>query len=316
MKLLEDLIVARREKGLTQERLAALVGTDRQGIHRLERGVGSFELLNKVMAALDYHITGLARGATLPEQLVNRRSKLKLSIAEVARRAGVTAATIARLEQGEASVASVIKVLAALGTSKMGRKKPTYTIVTPLAAGEKDKRFTPIGLLRAFEAVWGPIDLDPCGHPESPVRAQRRILQSEGGDGLRDEWTGNFVFMNPPFSAATSWLKRANEMYAAGKAKVIVGLIPAKTDSAYFQDHIVPVCDVGFLRGRLQFGRGAGNEADTRKSAPFATMLIIWGAAEREIEHFRSLRPSVWMMRPRNPEVEDGAHMLRTLEPA
>jgi hypothetical protein len=141
-------------------------------------------------------------------------------------------------------------------------------------------------------------------------------MLSEGGDGLRDVWDGGFTYMNPPFSAATSWLKRAHEMFAAGKVGVIVGLVPAKTDSVYFQDYIVPNCDVGFLRGRLQFGREAGAEADKRNRAPFATMLIIWGASRAEIEHFRSLRPSVWMLRQREEERQDESEVVGVLEMA
>jgi len=206
------------------------------------------------------------------------------------------------METGGGSIATVLKVLDVLGTKKMARQKPQTTILTPLSAADKDKRFTPLVLLEKIEAVWGAIDLDPCGHIESPVRATRRILLSEGGDGLLDDWNGRLVFLNPPFSAATSWLRRANEMHAAGKVEVIVGLVPAKTDSTYFQDHVVPQCDVGFLRGRVQFGREAGAEADKRNRAPFATMLIIWGATRAEIEHFRSLQASVWMMRQREGE--------------
>lgn len=306
LNLLDDLAAARREKGLTQEMLAERVKAGKQAIYRMEMGVGSFPLMIRVMEALDYHIVGLARGASLAEQFRHRREKLKLSKAEVARRAGIMVNTVAALEDGGGSIASAVKVLGALGTTKMRRKEPTFTIVTPLKAGEKDKRFTPVELLTALEAVWGPISLDPCGHVESPVVADRRILLSESGDGLVDEWRGHFVFANPPFSGATAWMRRANEMHTMGIANIVCMLTPAKVDNAYFQTHLVPHCDVIFFRGRLQFGRGEGQANDKRNAAPFPTMLLLWGARRAEIEHFRSLWPCVVMEhdKPRPREIE------------
>lgn len=311
--LLEELALARRQNGLSQEALASRVMVDRQAIYRLESGVGSFALMLRVMGALDFHVTGLARGMTLADQFGNRRRALDLGKAEVARRADIMANTVSALEAGGGSIASALKVLAAIGTSKMARKKPMQVMMSPLRVGEKDKRFTPVALLQALETVFGPISLDPCGHVESPVVAEQRILLSEGGDGLRDDWGGRFCFMNPPFSGATEWLKRASEVHAKGAVDVVVGLVPAKTDSVYFQTEIVPNCDVGFLRGRMQYGSAKGAEVDKRNRAPFATMLIAWGASREEIEHFRSLYPSVWMMheraRPRENKLQDALCM-------
>lgn len=299
VNLLEELAVARRERGMTQSDLAARTGTDRQGIHRLEHGVGSLDLLVRVMVELNFHIVGLARGRYLPEQLRNRRHNLRLSKLDTARRASITPATLVRMEAGGGSITTILKVLDAIGGTKMARQKHTPSILTPHSTGDRDKRFTPVALLEKLEKVWGEIDLDPCAHIESPVRAKRRILVSEGGDGLRDEWCGHFAYMNPPYSGAALWLKRADEMHAAGKVGVVVALVPARTESAYFQDHIAGRCDVGFVRGRIQFGREAGAPPDKRNHAPFPVMLIIWGASSAQIEHFRTLQPSVWMLRER-----------------
>jgi DNA-binding XRE family transcriptional regulator len=308
--LKDELAEARRGKGLTQSTLAKIVNTDEQGIYRLEAGVGSFSLLLRIMAALDFHIIGLARGMTLAEQFGNRRRAMMLSKAEAARRAGIMVNTVTALEAGQGSVASALKLLTVLGTRRMKRKKPTFTIVTPLAAGEKDKRFTPIELLNILEQVWGPISLDPCGHAQSPVKAGRRILLSEGGDGLRDEWQGDFVYCNPPFSAATAWLKRAAEMYDAGKVGVVATLIPAKVDSVYFQTELAPRCDTIFLRGRLQFGRVAGEE-DKATRAPFPAMLVVLGATKTEIEQFMDLNPCLGMMHDGERPREIGRPMTR-----
>lgn len=300
-EILSDIARARREKGLTQGDLGRRVKVDRQAITRLEQGVGSLVLLHRVMAALDYHLVGFAGGSTLSEQIGNRRKALRLAKAEVARRAGVSRATVAAIEAGTGSISSLIEVLAVLGTKRMGRRKPQLIPLAPLNAAERDKRFTPQHFLDTIALVWGDIDLDPCAHIESPVRARRRILLQEGGDGLRDDWAGRVVYLNPPFSRAFTWLQRADEMWTAGKVEVVIALLPARTDGTYFHDRLAKICDIGFLRGRLQFSRGEGQQ-DLATRAPFPSMVVIWGASNEEIEHFAQLCPTVWL--ERSPDLE------------
>lgn len=155
MNLIEELALARRQNGFSQETLAERADANRQGIYRLENGVGSFGLMLRVMAVLDFHIVGLARGSTLAEQFGNRRRALKLSKVEVARRADIMVNIVSALEDGQGSVASALKVLTAIGTSRMARNKPMQVMMSPLRMGEKDKRFTPVALLAVLEVGFG-----------------------------------------------------------------------------------------------------------------------------------------------------------------
>lgn len=294
LNLIQDLAAARREKGLSQAQLAGLVDADRQAVARLESGVGSVAFLLRVMTALDYHLSGLARGATLPDQVKNRRNVMSLSIDELARRAGISPTTLIALECGKGTVAPLLKVLAVIQTSRTERRKPNLTPYLPSLVGERDSRFTPVEFVDILEEVWGHIDLDPCAHIESPVRAARKILLSDGGDGLRDEWSGRFVYVNPPFSSMTSWLRRADEMWSLGKVEKVAALVPARTDSAYFHDHLARVCDIGFLRGRMQFARASGR-SDKANRVPFSLMVCIWGASREEIQAFDRLSPCQWL---------------------
>lgn len=249
------------------------------------------------MAALDVHITGLARGSTLPEQLSNRRRNMGLSLLVTATRAGLTASTISRVEAGGGTIASLVKLLSILGGARLGRRKPQYVPLTPLAHGERDKRFTPTAFLGLIEEVWGEIDLDPCWHPECSVQARHHISLHKGGDGLRDEWTGRLVFLNPPFSQSIRWLERADEMWGAGKVEIVVALVPARTDGRFFHHRISKVCDVGFLPGRMHFDRGEA-ERDKGNRAPFSMMVCIWGARSEEIERFGSISSCLWLAKP------------------
>lgn len=46
-------------------------------------------------------------------------------------------------------------------------------------------------------------------------------------------------------------------------------LIPARTDTKYFHDHIYHKAEIRFIKGRLKFG-------DSKNSAPFPSMLVIY----------------------------------------
>ena len=49
-----------------------------------------------------------------------------------------------------------------------------------------------------------------------------------------------------------------------------VGLIPAKTDTAWFHDHVLKrAAEVRFLRGRLKFG-------GSKNGAPFPSMVVVY----------------------------------------
>lgn len=73
--------------------------------------------------------------------------------------------------------------------------------------------------MEGIYAAFGEVDLDPCTHLLSPVVARRRILSSEDGDGLADDWTGDVAFVNPPFSELLKWLRRAHDQWQAGNVR-------------------------------------------------------------------------------------------------
>ena len=95
-------------------------------------------------------------------------------------------------------------------------------------------------------------------------------LGDEGGlfgrrDGLLVSWVGHRVYCNPPYGPAIpDWLARGLE------AELAVFLLPARTDTAWFHDHVLRhAAEVRFLRGRLRFG-GA------KTGAPFPSMIAIY----------------------------------------
>jgi hypothetical protein len=87
-----------------------------------------------------------------------------------------------------------------------------------------------------------------------------------GDGGLGREW-GKSVFMNPPYSNPTPWVKKAYE--ESLKGKLIVGLLRGDTSTKWFHDLVLPYAEIRFVKGRLHFNNSG--------CAPFASIIAIWG---------------------------------------
>lgn len=121
--MIEELREARRAAGWSQQTLAKRLGVDSQSIKRLEKGVGSVRTLVMAMTALDFRLTGLGAGKTLHQQLRATRQRRSISLAELAARTGLSKTTIASLERGDGSVASLLRLLAVLAP-RVRRRAP------------------------------------------------------------------------------------------------------------------------------------------------------------------------------------------------
>ena len=99
---------------------------------------------------------------------------------------------------------------------------------------DRDSRFTPPDTIANIYAAFGEVDLDPCAHLLSSVAARRRIIKGENGDGLANDWSGRFVFVNPLFSQLLKWLRRAHDERRLGHVETVICLLPVRTDSAWF----------------------------------------------------------------------------------
>ena len=66
-----------------------------------------------------------------------------------------------------------------------------------------------------------------------------------------------------------------------------MALIPARTDTAYWHEHVATQADVFFLRGRLKFGQGS-------QSAPFPSALAVWGGSVHILTALQQVLPDAW----------------------
>jgi site-specific DNA-methyltransferase (adenine-specific) len=117
----------------------------------------------------------------------------------------------------------------------------------------------------------------------APHNAKCPAFYTREQDALGQTWTGT-CFLNPPFGDGYgpasqtergrifgAWLKKAAESAKAGAT--VVALIPARTDTHWFHDYVLPFAELRFIRGRQRFPR-PGN-AKT-KSATFPSLVAVY----------------------------------------
>jgi hypothetical protein len=112
---------------------------------------------------------------------------------------------------------------------------------------------TPGALYQALDAEFR-FDYDPC--PTMPVK-----------NGLESDW-GKINFVNPPYGKEiTKWIQKGCE--ESLKGKIVVFLLPSRTDTRWWHDYIMKADEIRFIRGRLKFD-------DQKGSAPFPSAIAIF----------------------------------------
>jgi site-specific DNA-methyltransferase (adenine-specific) len=93
---------------------------------------------------------------------------------------------------------------------------------------------------------------------------------TEEQDGLKQDWSGEVVFCNPPYGREVAkWVRKCfNEVYR-GKCKCAVMALPARTDVRWFHEYIYNKSEIRFVKGRLKFG-------GQTQPAPFPSMVVIF----------------------------------------
>ena len=104
---------------------------------------------------------------------------------------------------------------------------------------------------------------DVCATAEN---AKCSRFYTRADDGLAQDWRG-VCWCNPPYGREIgAWLQKART--AAEKGATVVCLVPARTDTRWWHEHVTKA-DVRFLRGRLKFG-------GSKNSAPFPSALVVF----------------------------------------
>jgi phage N-6-adenine-methyltransferase len=136
-----------------------------------------------------------------------------------------------------------------------------------LFSSSTDEWETPQDLFDALNTEFG-FTLDPCSTDENAKCDKHYTLRDFGH---WHEWTGERVFLNPPYGREIGrWVRKAYEESLLGAT--VVCLLPARTDNAWFHDYCLRASEIRFIRGRLRFGGAAWN-------APFPSMIVVFNSA-------------------------------------
>ncbi len=139
--------------------------------------------------------------------------------------------------------------------------------LTPLFSSLTDEWPTPRWLFDALHTEFG-FTLDPCA-----TRANAKCARffTRVDDGLRQDWSRDAVFMNPPYGRLIGhWVKKA--YVSARQGALVVCLLPARTDTRWWHDYVMRG-EIRLLRGRLTFEGG-------KYPAPFPSAIVVFRPSE------------------------------------
>jgi site-specific DNA-methyltransferase (adenine-specific) len=111
-------------------------------------------------------------------------------------------------------------------------------------------------------------ELDVCANEENHKTPE---FFTEAQDGLRQPWAPRRCWMNPPYGRdIIRWVRKAYE--ESQKGALVVGLLPASTDTMWWHEWVQDKAELRFVRGRIKFGGMAF-------TAPHPHAIAVWRAA-------------------------------------
>jgi hypothetical protein len=103
-------------------------------------------------------------------------------------------------------------------------------------------------------------------------------------DGLEQDWSGERVWCNPPYSHIEPWVVKAWQ----SRAELVAMLVPAnRTEQRWWQGLVEPYRDgsyglrVEFLAGRQRFIAHDADGIRPNERPPYGVALLIWEAGRR-----------------------------------
>jgi phage N-6-adenine-methyltransferase len=109
---------------------------------------------------------------------------------------------------------------------------------------------TPLSLFEPLNAEFG-FELDVCAtHDNKKVDNCYTMAEN----GLKQHWVGT-CWCNPPYGREMpKWIQKAIDTSERGFT--VVMLIPARTNTGWWHDLVLPNAEVRFVRGRPKFNGG------------------------------------------------------------
>lgn len=144
---------------------------------------------------------------------------------------------------------------------------------------KKDIWQTPTEITQPLNETIG-IDLDPCAGPDTQIADTNWSIEY-GKDGLKSNWFGN-VFINPPFSNKTEFIKKSVE--EKDNTDITVLLTPDSTDVKSWYHNLI--CNhykyTWFSKGRINYIDPKTGKQE--KGVSFGTALHFMGGMDPSLE--------------------------------
>jgi len=133
---------------------------------------------------------------------------------------------------------------------------------------------TPLTIIDAL----GEFDLDPCTPENMPWRTAKRMVTEEE-DGLKVDWSGNRVWLNPPYGRESiPFLKKMAKHKDNGGG---IAFIFGRTDTKVWHEWVFPFADsLLFVAGRVKFYNGDGTIGAAAANAP--SVLVAYTKRDTE----------------------------------
>ncbi len=145
-----------------------------------------------------------------------------------------------------------------------------------LYSSDEQKWATPRALFDALDLEFA-FELDAAADASN---AKCRRYLTEADDSLTVEWstvTDGAVWLNPPYGRGIgAWIRKAAE--ESRKGLVVVCLVFARTDTAWWHDYAMRAAEIRLIPGRVTFG-------DAKNSAPAPSCVLVFDEA-RKRPHF------------------------------
>jgi phage N-6-adenine-methyltransferase len=161
-------------------------------------------------------------------------------------------------------------------TAKKRLKTPSRALQPSSLASEtdSDENYTPDKFFAPLHLEFQ-FTLDPCATAES---AKCPLFFTKAQDGLKQRWAGHRVWLNPPYSDITPWLRKVTEELKAG-CPLVVALLPSWTDRRWWHHYIERgrrngSVKVRFVQGRISFGTPGNPEGVSRGTGKFPSALV------------------------------------------
>lgn len=284
----------RKSRRIKQTDLSDLTRLSRITIRGVENGKGNLSSFRILTGALGLELLCSRNpvGADHGEFIANLRAKKNISQRALAAAILVSHPTIVNLEtRGVGRLATLSRAFSFLGAKpRLLCQNEIRKFQHVSKSSASDEWYSPPDLLSLLTtAVGREFDLDPCSpttNPDqAPVVASRYYTIEQ--DGLSTKWKG-IIYMNPPYSSVKSWVNRARLSVQNNDASLVIGLVPARTDTRWWNEDVAGKADVFFLQGRLTF-------SGHKNSAPFPSAVVVWGGDAELIGWLKSSLKSFHM---------------------